>query len=948
MATLKPTPELLSAIIERIPEGFIHQSTLRKRIRTTGKKNTPAFEQAAKQGLLAHTDVYFYDSRRLTEGQVTEMKHWCSPEFPAMTPDGIMKDRAICDRIDERNSQLSESDAQHHVRLVRAMDATPGYIARDELLTEDEDFDALRDLLAVGVLGEVDGLIYDPLRLGPRTMKEVSRRHQFNRVSTKITDFLAKQIGQTAPQVDLHNRFGTDVINQMVGQGEFVSFKVKNKRLTQKDVTWIHHKSVDHKSALSAATEQMSIPDDAWADALSATGGALRSGASENETLRSKVVARSFTINRASKVLGVRKSTLLQAIENDVLTAFTDPEDRERIPAFEVANAADDAELLEAITAFETVQVRDLSLVVGINYAAMRRQLGRAGIDKNRPTWGQVRSLWDIGASLAEFKELVKEKVDERREAREAEERERKRRIQEEIEEERRSREQLRERLVNAFPTWRHNERNDQQIWLHIGPPNSGKTHDSLTALTQAGTGWYLAPLRLLAFEIFDRLNQKGVRCNLLTGEEHVPVEGATITAATIEMFNPENSGECIIIDEAQMLADSDRGWAWTRAMMQSQSPDIHIIAPATAQQLIENLAASASIDCRVIKHERLAPIEVAERNTPLEMLQPRTILVAFSRRMVLHLKTTLEQMNRSVSVVYGSLPPEVRRRQADRFAEGETEICIATDAVGMGLNLPADYVIFNEIEKYDGTSVRLLKPSEVQQIGGRAGRYGISTAGQVGSVNRRDLKVLRELFYADPRILTHARVAPSVEDLALIPGALSERLEQWAVLESIPDSLRDSIQTTNLDERVELAKMLTDEQVAKLGLGAANTLINAPTRQSSRSYWLSCATALIEGRYMPLPPAAPKQIRNSRDLETTESCISCADIYLWLAHRREFKGHASDMDIVKADRMEWSMQIDDALLRRIDTSRRCEQCGRKLPRDARSRICDRCYYRRR
>ncbi|NJR12542.1 hypothetical protein HC776_01250 [bacterium] len=292
-------------------------------------------------------------------------------------------------------------------------------------------------------------------------------------------------------------------------------------------------------------------------------------------------------------------------------------------------------------------------------------------------------------------------------------------------------------------------------------------------------------PLRLLAFEIFDRLNQRGVPCNLLTGEEYIPIPGATITAATIEMFNPHSSGDVVIVDEAQMLADPDRGWAWTRAMMEAQAPEIHVIGPITIRTLVEQMAVSGDISLDIVEHERLAPIQVAEKPWMLEKLPSRTILVAFSRRMVLELKTKLERMKRTVSVVYGSLPPEVRRKQAERFAQGETDICIATDAVGMGLNLPADYVCFFEIEKFDGRANRRLTPSEVQQIGGRAGRFGISSAGEIGATNRHNLEVIRAQYYTPSEELTHARVAPTVDDLAMIPGSpggSSERVGDAAI----------------------------------------------------------------------------------------------------------------------------------------------------------------------
>ena len=456
---------------------------------------------------------------------------------------------------------------------------------------------------------------------------------------------------------------------------------------------------------------------------------------------------------------------------------------------------------------------------------------------------------------------------------------------------------------------------------LHIGPPNSGKTHDAINRLAEAGNGWYLAPLRLLAWEIFDRLNARGVACNLLTGEEYIPVEGANITASTIEMFNPNAPGEVVIIDEAQMLADADRGWAWTRALMSSTAPEMHVIAPHTARTLIQKMAEAANMPMGTVMHERLAPIRVADRPWRLENLPDKTILVAFSRKMVLTLKTRLEEEGRNVSVVYGGLPPEVRRKQAERFASGDTEICVATDAVGMGLNLPADNVCFQELEKFDGRDIRQLYSSEVQQIGGRAGRYGISEAGVVGATTRNDLKILRRLFHNIPPELTHARVAPTVDDLKLIPGSLSERLEEWSRLQSIPPELRNAVSTADLNERVELAGMLTDMQVATLGLAHAVQLVNAPTRKSTRDFWYDCAMAIIDRAPMPLPPEAPEEITGSGELDYVEICIACADVYLWLAHRREFAEFGEHLELVKYDRRNWSDMIDDALLNKISTT---------------------------
>ncbi len=514
--------------------------------------------------------------------------------------------------------------------------------------------------------------------------------------------------------------------------------------------------------------------------------------------------------------------------------------------------------------------------------------------------------------------------MDEQREAKRRQKRNKreddKRRREEKREQERQRRAELRAQLVASFPAWSELDRSKQLMMLHVGPPNSGKTHDAINRLAEAGEGWYLAPLRLLAWEIFDRLNARGVPCNLLTGEEYIPIEGAQITASTIEMFNPNAPGEVVIIDEAQMLADSDRGWAWTRALMSSTAPEMHVIAPHTAKMLIQKMAEAANIPMGTVEHERLTPIRVANKPWSLETLPDKTILVAFSRKMVLTLKTRLEAMGRNVSVVYGGLPPEVRRKQAERFASGETEICVATDAVGMGLNLPADNVCFWEMDKFDGRDIRTLYPAEIQQIGGRAGRYGFSEAGVVGATRRSDLRLLKSLFYQPPPDLTHARVAPSVEDLTLIPGSLHERLDEWSRLQSIPPDLRGAVRTADLAERVELAKMLTDMQVAKLGIAHAVQLVNAPTRKSTREFWYDCAVAIIDRVPMPLPPEPPLQINDSGSLDYIEMCIACADVYLWLAHRREFAEFGEHLEQVKEDRRNWSDLIDDALLNKIRT----------------------------
>ena len=686
---------------------------------------------------------------------------------------------------------------------------------------------------------------------------------------------------------------------------------------------------------------------EAWQSVLELCGDQLRDNAGrekKDDPVEKRVCSRSYTLKQAARLAGVNSATLRHAATELALDSFLDPRGKLRFPVYSFKPTAADPDLSEMIAGYERLGPDTLSAALGMDKRRLKGQLSEMGLSAKNLTWRDVRGLWNLPETYAEFNQLLVAKTEDKEEGkskRKRGSRSRRRRRQE-------AKKKLRNRLIDAFPKWRNAYREHQQLYLHIGEPNSGKTHDALQALKDAGSGWYLAPLRLLAYEIFDRLNGEGVACSLLTGEEYIPVEGARITAATIEMFNATESGACVIVDEAQMLADADRGWAWTRALMESAAPEMHIIGPPTARRLIEVLAEAAEIPCELVEHQRLAPIAVAERHFTLETLPASTILVAFSRRAVLDLKMKLERLGRAVSVVYGSLPPEVRRRQADRFAAGETEICIATDAVGMGLNLPADVVCFYDVEKFDGKNDRRLYPSEVHQIGGRAGRYGMSTTGLITAMSRADLAVIRELYAQEPAELTFARVAPTVDDLDMIPGSLAEQLAQWAELKSIPDELRAVITTADLDERIELAKMLSDDEIQRLGLASALQLVNAPTRKATRAYWQDCAYMILENYQIPLPPDAPSPIRDGGDLEATEFSIASADIYLWLSRRREFAQFCDAHAQVREERREWSLSIDEALLRKLNIARRCRSCGALLPSRHRYRICENCFGRRR
>ncbi len=933
MPKLEPTPEIIENILARIPEGFIRYDMLCQRVAL--QRATLADYITDKVG---RDGDWWYDPTRLTQEDMHQRRAWAKPHFPDMKAGGVFTNETISARQAARQAHIHALGLAAEA-LMMTINQSSGYVRKDEIDTSEATKAALDALVTSEELEIYEGFVYDPLRLSHRTLKQVVAQEKLAPIRKSITEFLEKQTGQVALEGDLVNQFGAYAIDSLIALDVLKPLQVMSAQHTA--ITWLRLAASNAETARKAA-EEASLAS--WEKLLTMCGTQLRPGVKDGKSVRLQVLARTYTVGSAAQRIGVRQATLERAIEEDRIEAFEDPEGRLRLPADAVEAAYNNPEYAEHITVYELISSNDLAVVLDTGFTSIRRRLQKIGIRRGEPSWGDIRGELDLPETYREFRAVLKEKTELFRNQRQQEREAENIRMETERKAERELRDSLRAKLVAAFPTWRHDGRSEQRIVLHVGPPNSGKTYQALQALIEAGSGWYLAPLRLLAFEIFDRLNQQGVFCNLLTGEEHIPIMDADITAATVEMFNPQRSGRCVIIDEAQMLADADRGWAWTRALMEAQSVDIHVIGPATVQSLITQMATAAAIPLEIVEHERLTPIQIAERSWSLEDLPARTILVAFSRQMVLHLKTELERMKRTVSVVYGNLPPEVRRKQADRFANGETEICIATDAVGMGLNLPADYVCFYEIEKFDGRNVRVLSPSEVQQIGGRAGRYGLSTVGEVGATSKRDLKVIRQLFYEPADVLTHARVAPTVEDLELLPGNLASKLTQWSSLQSIPDALRSAIQTADMSERIELANMLTDREVNLLGLEAALKIVNAPTRQSTRDYWYQCARHILTGKALPLPPVAPTEITNTIELESIEYCVSCADIYMWLSQRREFSNFAPHGDEVREIRMECSLQIDSALLRKINTVKRCSRCGTTLSINHRYNICEDCF----
>jgi ATP-dependent RNA helicase SUPV3L1/SUV3 len=277
----------------------------------------------------------------------------------------------------------------------------------------------------------------------------------------------------------------------------------------------------------------------------------------------------------------------------------------------------------------------------------------------------------------------------------------------------------------------------------YVGPTNSGKTHAALERLRASANGLYLAPLRLLALEIFERLNDAGVPTSLVTGEERIIVPEARFVSSTVEMVDLHRDVEVAVIDEAQLLEDAQRGWAWTLAVAGVRASHVILCGSTEGLHAAERLCARLGVPLAVRRFERKSPLQVVPA-VALTQLKPGDAVVGFSRKAVVELQGQIAKLGFSSAAIYGSLSPAVRRREAERFRTGNADVLVATDAIGLGLNLPIRRLIFATIEKFDGVADRVLTAQEVRQIAGRAGRYGIHEEGLVSAFSPRHVAFIR------------------------------------------------------------------------------------------------------------------------------------------------------------------------------------------------------------
>ncbi|EYR78955.1 ATP-dependent DNA or RNA helicase [Shinella sp. DD12] len=278
-----------------------------------------------------------------------------------------------------------------------------------------------------------------------------------------------------------------------------------------------------------------------------------------------------------------------------------------------------------------------------------------------------------------------------------------------------------------------------------LGPTNTGKTHYAIERMVAHETGIIGLPLRLLAREVYTRLVDKVGQHNvaLVTGEEKITPHMARYSVCTVEAMPRETRASFVAIDEVQLAGDLERGHIFTDRVLHLRGRDeTLLLGAATMKPILEQLLPGI----HVVERPRLSQLFYAG-SKKITRLPQRTAIVAFSADEVYAIAELIRRQRGGAAVVLGALSPRTRNAQVALYQEGDVEYLVATDAIGMGLNLDVDHVAFAQDRKFDGYQFRNLNPAELAQIAGRAGRHlRDGTFGVTGRVDPFDDELIKRI----------------------------------------------------------------------------------------------------------------------------------------------------------------------------------------------------------
>ncbi|CRL07148.1 CLUMA_CG020141, isoform A [Clunio marinus] len=439
---------------------------------------------------------------------------------------------------------------------------------------------------------------------------------------------------------------------------------------------------------------------------------------------------------------------------------------------------------------------------------------------------------------------------------------------------------------ANWYPSARVIKR---KIIFHSGPTNSGKTYHALGRFLNSKSGIYCGPLKLLAQEIYHKSNQMGTPCDLVTGEERKYAKNEDFpskhVSCTVEMTSLSSPYEVAVVDEIQQIKDPSRGWAWTRALLGLIAEEIHVCGEPGTAELLKRLCGTTGEELEIREYKRLTSLTVeSSALTTLDNVQPGDCIVCFSKNDIYSVSREIESRGKEVAVIYGTLPPGTKLAQAAKFNDpnNSCKVMVATDAIGMGLNLSIRRIVFYSLIKPTTNEkgekeMDVISVSQALQIAGRAGRYGTQwPQGFVTTFKPDDLPTLQKILSKSPEPLTQAGLHPTADQIELyayhLPNSsLSNLIDIFVSLSTVDDSLYFMC---NTEDFKFLAEMI---QHVPLPLRARYVFCCAPI---NRKMPLVCGMLL---KQIGWPFSIPKTIL---DLVHLEAVFDVLDLYLWFSYR--------------------------------------------------------------
>jgi ATP-dependent RNA helicase SUPV3L1/SUV3 len=262
----------------------------------------------------------------------------------------------------------------------------------------------------------------------------------------------------------------------------------------------------------------------------------------------------------------------------------------------------------------------------------------------------------------------------------------------------------------------------EKKIIAVLGPTNTGKTHFAIERMLQFGSGIIGFPLRLLAREVYEKCIQKvgAEKVALITGEEKIIPPYADYFLCTVESMPLDINAEFVAIDEIQMCADPERGHIFTDRLLNMRGDKLTMFL---GSNIMQNIIQKFVPEVEFIFKERFSKLSYSGHKK-ISRLPGRTAIIAFSVDEVYALAEFVRRQRGGAAIVMGSLSPKTRNAQVELYQSGDVDFLVATDAIGMGINMDIDHISFNNLNKFDGRRNRHLRLTEIGQIAGRAGRY--------------------------------------------------------------------------------------------------------------------------------------------------------------------------------------------------------------------------------